>query len=83
MGLSAAGTVSERLIASGLAPSTPAAIVARGTRRDQRLSLGTLATLPEIARGHDDGGPALIIVGEVAALANRSFAETQNLEAAA
>jgi uroporphyrin-III C-methyltransferase/precorrin-2 dehydrogenase/sirohydrochlorin ferrochelatase len=83
MGLTAASTVSERLIAAGLSASTPVAIVARGTRRDQRLSLGTLATLPEIARRHDDGGPALIVVGEVAALANRSLAETPSLEAAA
>ena len=83
MGLTAAATVSERLIAAGLAPATPAAIVARGTRRDQRLSLGTLGTLPNLALRHADGGPALIIVGEVAALAKSNLAENINLEAAA
>jgi uroporphyrin-III C-methyltransferase/precorrin-2 dehydrogenase/sirohydrochlorin ferrochelatase len=83
MGLTAAGEVSRRLIAAGLSPATPAAIVARGTRRDQRLSLGTLATLPELARGHADGGPALIIVGEVASLAKSNLAENSSLEAAA
>src|SRR5262249_25609574 len=57
MGISAAAEVSERLIAAGLAPSIPVAIVARGTRRDQRLSLGTLAELPQLALGHGDGGP--------------------------
>jgi len=83
MGLTAAATVSERLIAAGLSPATPAAIVARGTRRDQRLSLGTLGTLPDLALRHSDGGPALIIVGEVAALAKSNLAENINLEAAA
>ena len=83
MGLTAAATVSERLIAAGLSPATPAAIVARGTRRDQRLSLGTLGTLPDLALRHSDGGPALIIVGEVAALAKSNLAENINLGAAA
>ena len=83
MGLSAAGEVSARLVAGGLSPSTPVAIVARGTRRDQRLSLGTLASLPALAKRHADAGPALIIVGEVAALADRSLADNAILEAAA
>ncbi len=83
MGLTAAAAVSERLIAAGLSPATPAAIIARGTRRDQRLSLGTLGALPELALRHGDGGPALTIVGEVAALAKSNLAENINLEAAA
>lgn len=82
MGLSAAGEVSARLIAEGLVPSTPAAIVARGTRRDQSVSLGTLAELPALARRHAGEGPALIIVGKVAALADRRLADT-HLEQAA
>jgi uroporphyrin-III C-methyltransferase/precorrin-2 dehydrogenase/sirohydrochlorin ferrochelatase len=82
MGLSAAGEVSARLIAEGLAPSTPAAIVARGTRRDQRLTLGTLAELPELARRHAEFGPALLIIGKVAALADRSLADARLEEAA-
>jgi uroporphyrin-III C-methyltransferase/precorrin-2 dehydrogenase/sirohydrochlorin ferrochelatase len=83
MGLTAAAAVSQRLVAAGLPPATPVAIVARGTRRDQRLSLGTLGTLPELARSHADRGPALIIVGEVVALAKANCAETTRLEAAA
>ncbi len=83
MGLTAAKAVAQRLTAAGLSPATPVAIVARGTRRDQRLSLGTLLELPELAEAHADGGPALIIIGEVAALANRSLADNASLEAAA
>ncbi len=83
MGLSAAGEVSARLVAEGLAPSTPAAIVVRGTRRDQSVSLGTLAGLPALARAHAGESPALIIIGKVAALAKRGLAETPSLEEAA
>jgi uroporphyrin-III C-methyltransferase/precorrin-2 dehydrogenase/sirohydrochlorin ferrochelatase len=83
MGLTAAGEVSQRLIAEGLAPATPVAVVVRGTRRDQRVSLGTLAGLPALARGHEGEGPALIIIGEVAALADRRLVDTPSLEQAA
>ena len=83
MGLTAAGEVSQRLIAEGLAASTPVAIIARGTRRDQRVSLGTLGGLPALARRHEDEGPALIIIGEVAALADRRLIDTPSLEEAA
>jgi uroporphyrin-III C-methyltransferase/precorrin-2 dehydrogenase/sirohydrochlorin ferrochelatase len=81
MGVSAAPAVAERLIAAGLPEATPVAIVERGTRRDERVSLGTLAQLPALAAVHAGGGPALIIVGAVAALANRN--PTESLEAAA
>ncbi len=82
MGVSAAGEVSARLISEGLAPSTPVAIVSRGTRRDQRLALGTLAELPSLARPHAGEGPALIIIGKVAALADQSLADPRLEEAA-
>jgi hypothetical protein len=39
--------------------------------------------LPALARDHAEGGPALLIVGEVAALANRTLVENSSLEAAA
>jgi uroporphyrin-III C-methyltransferase/precorrin-2 dehydrogenase/sirohydrochlorin ferrochelatase len=83
MGVSVADTVATRLIDAGLSPTTPVAIVERGTRTDQRLSLGTLGGLPALAQRHLGGGPALIIVGEVAALADRSLVTRQELEIAA
>jgi uroporphyrin-III C-methyltransferase/precorrin-2 dehydrogenase/sirohydrochlorin ferrochelatase len=48
----------------------PVAIVDRGTRPDQRVSIGTVGTLASLAARHAGGGPALIIIGEVAALAS-------------
>jgi uroporphyrin-III C-methyltransferase/precorrin-2 dehydrogenase/sirohydrochlorin ferrochelatase len=70
MGLSTAGTVRAELLQAGLAPATPIAIVARGTRPDQRVQVGTLDGLTRLAAGETGVGPALIIVGDVAALAD-------------
>jgi len=72
MGATEAASVRDRLLDAGTAPNTPVAIVENGTRPDQRVSVGRLADLARLALLHtarSDAGPSLIIVGEVAALA--------------
>ena len=69
MGVSGLERIRERLIRHGRSPSTPFAIIENGTRPEQRVVLGTLADLPELARSHQVGAPALLVIGEVAALA--------------
>jgi uroporphyrin-III C-methyltransferase/precorrin-2 dehydrogenase/sirohydrochlorin ferrochelatase len=72
MGATEAASVRDRLLDAGLAPTTPVAIVENGTRPDQRVTTGRLADLARLALPHtarSDAGPSLIIVGEVAALA--------------
>ena len=69
MGIGAAARVAERLLAGGLAPTTPIAVIENGTRPDQRVELGRLAELGRIVAGARIQGPALIIIGEVAAKA--------------
>ena len=69
MGLSRAGALSESLIGAGRAPGTPVAIVENGTRVDERVVTGTLSSLPSLVTAARVGAPALIVVGEVAALA--------------
>jgi len=70
MGVAAAGRIAARLIAHGMDPATPAAVVENGTRPEQRVLTGTLAELgPMVAEGGIKG-PALLIVGEVVALAD-------------
>jgi uroporphyrin-III C-methyltransferase/precorrin-2 dehydrogenase/sirohydrochlorin ferrochelatase len=59
----------ERLIAHGRAASTPVALVENGSRANQRVIVGTLDELPELARAHQVQSPALLYIGEVAALA--------------
>jgi uroporphyrin-III C-methyltransferase/precorrin-2 dehydrogenase/sirohydrochlorin ferrochelatase len=52
----------------GLPDTTPAALVAQGTMREQEIVCGTLATLADIVAVRRLRSPALLIVGEVAAL---------------
>jgi uroporphyrin-III C-methyltransferase len=67
MGLSRAAELAEGLIAAGLGADTPAAVISRGTLRDQREATGPLRDLPALASGMSS--PALVVVGDVVALA--------------
>ena len=66
MGVGAAGRIAQRLIASGLSPSTPVAVVENGTLPDQRGVVGRLAGLRALIRESGIAGPAIIFVGEAA-----------------
>jgi uroporphyrin-III C-methyltransferase/precorrin-2 dehydrogenase/sirohydrochlorin ferrochelatase len=70
MGVAALESLQEQLLAHGRAPSTPFALVENGTRANQRVVTGTLGNLPERATAHAVRSPALLILGEVAALAD-------------
>ena len=67
MGGEVAGALCERMIAAGRAPSTPAVAVEQAGGTDARIYRGTLETLGQRLNGQ--GGPVVIIVGEVAAQA--------------
>nr|MBA3487504.1 uroporphyrinogen-III C-methyltransferase [Lysobacter sp.] len=69
MGVAGLDRLRERLLAHGRSPQTPFAMVENGSRPEQRVIVGTLADLPETARLHEVKSPALLILGEVAALA--------------
>ncbi|WP_300620600.1 siroheme synthase CysG [Dokdonella sp.] len=71
MGVAGLEALRARLLEHGRAPSTPFALVENGTRANQRVVIGTLANLVERAGAHAVRAPALLILGEVAALANR------------
>ena len=62
-------TVAARLIAAGLAGSTPAAVVEHASRPHQRKLFGTLATVPGLLATRDFGGPTMVLIGDVVALA--------------
>ncbi|MGB0627122.1 MAG: uroporphyrinogen-III C-methyltransferase, partial [Alphaproteobacteria bacterium] len=70
MGVSRAESLARQLLANGRSPETPVAIIENGTRANERVVTGTLATVPDLIRGAQVGAPALIVVGEVAALAD-------------
>ena len=71
MGVGQLGPLTRGLLAHGRAPGTPFALIENGTRSRQRVVTGELARLPELAAEHQVAAPALLIVGEVAALAPR------------
>jgi uroporphyrinogen III methyltransferase/synthase len=68
MGLTTFGEIAEKLIGAGRAPDTPAAVVRWGTRPDQQVIVGTLATLAGLIEQHKMKPPATIIAGEVVRL---------------
>ena len=68
MGLSTAPRIAERLIAAGRAASTPVAVVENASLPHERRVLTTLAGLGLAVSDLD--GPALLVIGEVAALAD-------------
>lgn len=69
MGVQGLDTIRDHLIAHGRAPTTPFALIENGSRANQRVVLGRLADLPERAADQRVRSPALLILGEVAALA--------------
>lgn len=71
MGVAGLERLQQRLLQAGRAPSTPFALVENGSRPQQRVVTGTLGDLPQTARAHAVASPALLILGEVAALAGQ------------
>ena len=65
MGLSHSLRFCQRLITSGLAGTTPLAIIENGTRPEQRLLIATLETLPELLARYQPQSPGLLIIGDV------------------
>lgn len=68
MGLHALRGLCPKLIEHGMDPGTPAALIEHGTTPEQRVLVGTVSTLPEIAAAQGPSSPAVVIVGEVVRL---------------
>ncbi len=68
MGLAGLERVSRELIAHGLSPHAPAAIIQKGTTAAQRFVAGTLAALPGLAAAARLRAPTLIVIGKVVRL---------------
>ena len=83
MGLATLAETASRLVAHGLSAATPAAAIENGTRPDQRVVAGTLATLPELAVASGLTAPTLIIVGSVVALRDVAARPEDSIEIAA
>jgi len=71
MGLGTADAIAARLIAAGRDPATPVAIVENGTRENEVRAFGSLGNIADVVQASGIQGPALLIIGEVVALAQR------------
>jgi uroporphyrin-III C-methyltransferase/precorrin-2 dehydrogenase/sirohydrochlorin ferrochelatase len=70
MGVSRLTVIADRLINHGAQSDTPVAIIENGSRAYQQVTITRLAELADVAARGEIQAPALLIVGEVAALAN-------------
>lgn len=69
MALNELESLCKKLVALGLDPSTPAAVISRGTCPDQEVVVATVTDIADEAAGLS--GPALVVVGEVVGLRER------------
>jgi uroporphyrin-III C-methyltransferase len=70
MGVSTAAAIADKLIADGVAPDMPVAILERGTRPGARAMRTLLADMGDAVARAGVTSPALLVVGRVAALAD-------------
>lgn len=81
MGIKTAPQIAEKLMADGLAPDMPLAVIESAARPEMRVIRGLLAGLPDLVETHAVRSPALIVIGDVTARDNAAVAATA-LEAA-
>jgi uroporphyrin-III C-methyltransferase len=67
MGVKTAPQIAEKLMADGLAPDMPLAVIENACRPEMRVLRAPLAGLHELVRRERVKSPALIIIGEVTA----------------
>ncbi|QSB43486.1 uroporphyrinogen-III C-methyltransferase [Tsuneonella flava] len=80
MGVKTAPAIAEKLMADGLAPDMPLAIIENACRPQMRVLRGPLAALPDLVERERVQSPALIVIGEVTAREDSALA-TLALEA--
>ena len=81
MGVKTAPQIAEKLMADGLTPDVPVAVIENAARANMRVVRGCLAALPDLVEREAIKSPALIVIGEVTAREDVVVAQTA-LEAA-
>ncbi len=70
MGVATASAIADKLMADGLSPETPVAILERGTLPGSRSFRTLLADLGGAVDRHNVGSPAVLVIGEVVTLSD-------------
>ena len=68
MGLVGLPIICKQLIAHGVSPTMPIALIQQGTMSNQRVVIGTITSLPEQVKNKEIKAPTLIIIGSVVSL---------------
>lgn len=71
MGLMGLPIICQQLIANGMSPDMPIALVSKGTTPEQNVLTGTLTTMPALLEQNKVPAPTLIIIGEVVSLRDK------------
>ncbi len=82
MGVATAEAIAEKLIADGLSPAMPVAVIERATRPDMRVLRSSIAGLAALVSDSRVKSPAVIVIGEVAASPEPQQLRALALEAA-
>jgi len=81
MGVKTAPQIAEKLMADGLAPDMPLAVIENGCRPEMRVLRGPLAALPDLVMRERVQSPALIVIGEVTAREDAVVAQVAEMAA--
>lgn len=69
MGITGLETISHELVAHGMSPDMPAALIYKATLPEERMVACTLSTLADSAKREQIKPPALVVIGTVVSLA--------------
>jgi uroporphyrin-III C-methyltransferase len=83
MGVATSEAIAEKLIADGLSPAIPVAVIEKATRPDMRVLRAPLAGLSDLIVRKKVKSPALIVIGEVCAAQDDAALQILALEAQA
>lgn len=65
MGIKSLPVITKQLIKAGRAADTPAALIRKGSHRDQQVIKGNLQSLESLVKLHNIKPPSLIVIGNV------------------
>ncbi|WP_281556162.1 uroporphyrinogen-III C-methyltransferase [Thalassomonas sp. RHCl1] len=73
MGVKSLDIIADKLIDAGRVPSTPAALIRKGTQADQQVIRGQLSQLSKLVAAHNIKPPTLIVIGDVVDTFNEDY----------
>ncbi len=71
MGAKRIGTIARRLMAGGMEPTLPAALILDATRPEQSVTVTDLGHIAETVGDGDEDSPALIVIGRIVTVRGR------------